>query len=197
VAFAASHVIGALITNSLIELLYYDRSIIVKSESFNFAQDTARFITMLKGVADLTENQWGYHPLLNAPHPTAIYPSQGVLTHPFDGSDIKLNDGRLLTMGETIFQSHGIIGRGTCVSWANMEGRDENVIVKWSWPAKTRTPEADLVKLATKLAIPVLLIIFLIYMDVTPSGQTTWRQRDHTTIIPLVPVSIYVECRGG
>ncbi|KAJ7877113.1 hypothetical protein B0H14DRAFT_1690311 [Mycena olivaceomarginata] len=150
-----SHVIGALITNSLIELLYYDRSIIVKSESFNFAQDTARFITMLKGVADLTENQWGYHPLLNAPHPTQIFPNQGPLTHPLDGSDIKLNDGRSLTMDETIFQSHGIIGRGTCVSQAKMEveGREKDVIVKWSWPAKTRTPEADLVKIATELAI--------------------------------------------
>ncbi|KAJ7845781.1 hypothetical protein B0H13DRAFT_2209083 [Mycena leptocephala] len=150
-----SHVIGALITNNLIELLYYDRSIIVKSESFNFAQDTARFITMLKGVADLTENQWGYHPLLNAPHPTELYPSRGVLTHPLGGSDIKLNDGRLLTMGETIFQSHGIIGRGTCVSRAKMEvdGEEKDVVVKWSWPAKTRTPEADLVKVATDLAI--------------------------------------------
>ncbi|KAJ6598737.1 hypothetical protein B0H10DRAFT_2085083 [Mycena sp. CBHHK59/15] len=149
-----SHVIGALITNDLIELLYYDRSIIVKSESFNLAQDTARFITMLKGVVDLTENQWGYHPLLNAPHPTELYPSQGVLTHPFGGFDIKLNDGRSLTMGETIFQSHGIIGRGTCVSRAKMEveGKEQEVIVKWSWPAKTRTPEADLVKIATDLA---------------------------------------------
>ncbi|KAF7326535.1 Other 1 protein kinase [Mycena venus] len=116
-----NHVIGALVKNNLIELLYYDRSIIVKSESFNFAQDTVRFITMLKGVADLTENQWGYHSLLNAPHPTELYPSQGVLTHPFGGSDIKLNNGRSLTMGETIFQSHGIIGRGTCVSRAKME----------------------------------------------------------------------------
>jgi hypothetical protein len=150
-----SHVIGALITNNLIELLYYDHSIIVKSESFNFAQDTARFITMLTGVANLTENQWGYHPLLGAPHPTGLFLSQGVLPHPFDGSAIELNDGRSLTMGETIFQAHGIIGRGTCVSRAKMKmnGEETDVIVKWSWPAKTRTPEADLVKIATELAI--------------------------------------------
>jgi hypothetical protein len=58
-------------------------------------------------------------------------------------------------MGETIFQSHGIIGRGTCVSRAKMEvdGEEKDVVVKWSWPAKTRTPEADLVKVATDLAI--------------------------------------------
>ncbi|KAJ7797936.1 hypothetical protein B0H14DRAFT_2530667 [Mycena olivaceomarginata] len=78
----------------------------------------------------------------------------GAATHPFDGSDIKLNDGRSLAMGETISQSHGIIGRGTCVSRAKMEvkGKEEDVIVKWSWPAKTRTPEVDLVKRATELA---------------------------------------------
>ncbi|KAJ7221239.1 hypothetical protein GGX14DRAFT_540485 [Mycena pura] len=149
-----SHVIGGLVTNHFLELLYYDRSIIVKSERFDFTQETARFITMLKGISDLTENQWGYHPLLPAPRPAILYPSQGVLTHPFDGSVIKLNDGRLLTVGKTIFQSHGIIGRGTYVSQATMkvEGKEKDVIVKWSWPAKTRTPEADLVKIATDLA---------------------------------------------
>ncbi|KAJ7194098.1 hypothetical protein GGX14DRAFT_378269, partial [Mycena pura] len=149
-----SHVIGGLVTNHLIELLYYDRSIIVKSEPFDFARETAQFITMLKGILDLTENRWGYHPLLPAPRPTILYPSQRVLTHPFGGLAITLNDGRLLRVGETIFQSHGIIGRGTCVSHATMEveGKKKDVIVKWSWPAKTRTPEADLVKIAAELA---------------------------------------------
>ncbi|KAJ6521735.1 hypothetical protein B0H19DRAFT_1244563, partial [Mycena capillaripes] len=70
---------------TLIELQYYDRSIIVKSQPFDFAQDTARFITMLKGVANLTANQWGYHSLLDVPRPITLYPNQGLLTHPFDG----------------------------------------------------------------------------------------------------------------
>ncbi|KAJ7770470.1 hypothetical protein B0H16DRAFT_1410652 [Mycena metata] len=109
---------------------------------------------MLQGVADLTENQWGYYPLLNQPRPTKLYPGQGVLTHPLADSVIALNNGRSLIMGETIFQSHGIIGRGTCVSRAKMEvmGEQKDVIVKWSWPAKTTTLEADLVKIATDLA---------------------------------------------
>ncbi|KAJ6611562.1 hypothetical protein B0H10DRAFT_2285943, partial [Mycena sp. CBHHK59/15] len=141
---------GALITNDSIELLYYDRSIIVKSESFNFVEDTARFITMLDGVAGLGDSRWGYHPLVKAPEPTAILP-QGVLTDPFGGSIIKLNDGRSLKLGDTIFQSHGIIGRGTCVSQATMDLKD--VIVKWSWPATTRTPEANIVEKANVLAI--------------------------------------------
>ncbi|KAJ7094554.1 hypothetical protein B0H15DRAFT_128242 [Mycena belliarum] len=57
-------------------------------------------------------------------------------------------------MGETIFQAHEIIGRGTCVSRAKMKtnGKDNDVIVKWSWLAITRTPEADFVKKAIECA---------------------------------------------
>ncbi|KAJ7231051.1 hypothetical protein B0H12DRAFT_1146970 [Mycena haematopus] len=63
-------------------------------------------------------------------------------------------------MGETIFESesdsatesHWIIGRGTCVSLAKLEGEEENLVVKWSWLPKSRTSEAKLVKIATELA---------------------------------------------
>ncbi|KAJ7263487.1 hypothetical protein C8J57DRAFT_1719047 [Mycena rebaudengoi] len=41
-----SHAIGAFITNTSIELLYYDRTIIVKSEPFDFAQHPARFMSI-------------------------------------------------------------------------------------------------------------------------------------------------------
>ncbi|KAJ7196005.1 hypothetical protein C8J57DRAFT_1107045, partial [Mycena rebaudengoi] len=127
---------------------YYDRSIIVTSERFDFAQETARFITMLNGLARLSEKQWGYHPLLSAPVPRLL--PKGVLTHPFNGSDLKLKGWTSLTMGESIYQSHGIIGRGTCVSRARMEGQD--VIGKWRWPATTRTAEAKLLETTTHLA---------------------------------------------
>ncbi|KAJ7199909.1 hypothetical protein GGX14DRAFT_660809 [Mycena pura] len=48
----------------------------------------------------------------------------------------------------TIFRSHGIIGRCSRATM-KVEGKEKEVIVKWSWPAKPRTPEADLVKIAT------------------------------------------------
>ncbi|KAJ7231053.1 hypothetical protein B0H12DRAFT_1192785 [Mycena haematopus] len=148
-----SHVIGARVTNNLIELLYYDRSMIVTSEPLDISQQTGKFITMLRGVADLKEKQWGYHPLLDAPRLTKLYPP-GVLTDPFRGSSITLNDGRTLNMGTTIHQSHGIIGRGTYVSGAKMEmqGKKKDLVVKLSWPAKSRTSEAELVKIATQKA---------------------------------------------
>ncbi|KAJ7236448.1 hypothetical protein B0H12DRAFT_1026926 [Mycena haematopus] len=61
-------------------------------------------------------------------------------------------------MGETIFQSEqdsrsdGIVGRGTCVSLAKLEGEEEDLVVKWSRLPKSRTSEAELVKIATELA---------------------------------------------
>ncbi|KAJ7162269.1 hypothetical protein C8R46DRAFT_1222402 [Mycena filopes] len=76
--------------------------------------------------------------------------SPGALTSPFGNSILTLKDQRKLHLGETIFQAHGIIGRGTCVSRATLDGR--NVIVKWSWSAKTRKAEAALVRQATDKA---------------------------------------------
>ncbi|KAJ7202942.1 hypothetical protein B0H12DRAFT_967807, partial [Mycena haematopus] len=45
-----------------------------------------------------------------------------------------------------------IIGRGTCVSLAKLKGEEEDLVVKWSWLPKSRTSEAELVKIATELA---------------------------------------------
>ncbi|KAJ7131627.1 hypothetical protein C8R46DRAFT_658699 [Mycena filopes] len=143
-----SHVIGGLITNNVIQLLYYDRSIIVKSEEMDFKANPTLFITMLKRIASLSDSQWGFH-RLTQPRLKQIY-LKGVLTSPFGNSTLTLNDQRKLHLGETIFQAHGIIGRGTCVSRATLDG--QNVVVKWSWPAKSRMAEAAFVRRATEKA---------------------------------------------
>ncbi|KAF8146385.1 hypothetical protein K438DRAFT_1628156 [Mycena galopus ATCC 62051] len=59
-------------------------------------------------------------------------------------SFIKLNDGRRLELGDTIFEWDR-----TSVSRANLDAK--NVVVKWSWSAKNSTPEGDIVKIATDL----------------------------------------------
>ncbi|KAF8175213.1 hypothetical protein K438DRAFT_1540341, partial [Mycena galopus ATCC 62051] len=46
----------------------------------------------------------------------------------------------------------GLIGRGTCVSRATMRPDGNTVIVKWSWRAKTRKSEAELIAEATAKA---------------------------------------------
>ncbi|KAJ6561527.1 hypothetical protein DFH09DRAFT_1279280 [Mycena vulgaris] len=52
------------------------------------------------------------------------------------GGNFQLENKSKLTLGKTLFQSHGLIGRGTC----------------WSWLADSRTPEAEILQKATRLA---------------------------------------------
>ena len=74
-----------------------------------------------------------------------------------------MNDGTHLLFGSTIFHQHGIIGRGTCVVRANRveKGKDNGtdddtwngpLIVKLSWPAKSRISEDDIIKQARNAA---------------------------------------------
>ncbi|KAJ7357242.1 hypothetical protein DFH08DRAFT_736677 [Mycena albidolilacea] len=146
-----SHVIGGLITNNSMELLYYDRSIIIRSDPFDFIEDTARFLNLLDAVKGLTKTQWGYHPLLPPPNVTKII-DKGILSDPFRRSSIDFRGGVSLELEDTIFQSHGLIGRGTCVSRATMRPDGKAAIVKWSWPAKTRKSEAEFIAEATAKA---------------------------------------------
>jgi hypothetical protein len=107
-----SYVISALVTHDSIQLLYYDRSIIIISRLVNFLEDPSRFVAMLHAIANLMLPQLGYAdiikpaPLLDNPHQT---------TDIFNGLELKLSDGTCLLLGSTIFHQHGIIGRGTCV----------------------------------------------------------------------------------
>jgi hypothetical protein len=55
-----SHVIGALVTDDTIELLYYDCSIVITLEPLNFIKDQPRFIACLQAIASLSLQQWGY-----------------------------------------------------------------------------------------------------------------------------------------
>jgi hypothetical protein len=55
-----SHVISALVTDDTIQLLYYDRSIIIVSRPVDFLEDPSRFVAMLQAIANLTLPQLGY-----------------------------------------------------------------------------------------------------------------------------------------
>jgi hypothetical protein len=141
-----SHVISALVTDDTIRLLYYDRSIIIVSRPVNFLEDPSRFIAMLHAIANLTLPQVGYADVVK-PAPLLDNPRQ--TTDIFDGLELRLSDGTRLLFGSTIFHQHGIIGRGTCVVRARRvekgkySGTDDDawdgpLIVKLSWPAKSR-----------------------------------------------------------
>src|ERR1700729_3194903 len=74
----------------------------------------------------------------------------------FDGLELTLSDGTRLVLGSTIYQQHGIIGRGTCVVRARRVEKTKNsgtdddawdgpLIVKLSWPAKSKISENDII----------------------------------------------------
>jgi hypothetical protein len=77
--------------------------------------------------------------------------------------ELKLSDSTRLLLGSTIFHQHGIIGRGTCVIRAKRvekgkyNGTDDDawdgpLIVKLSWPAKSRISENDIIEKARNAA---------------------------------------------
>ncbi|KAJ7862507.1 hypothetical protein B0H14DRAFT_2740242 [Mycena olivaceomarginata] len=109
-----SHVISVLVSRNSLELLYYDRSIVVRSLPLRFTEDTATFIAILWGFANLTRPQRGLlgPKVLKAPEDDlTVDPvfSNDWETHKFEGGqwELKLQD--------VLFRGHGIIGRGTVV----------------------------------------------------------------------------------
>jgi hypothetical protein len=149
-----SHVIAALVSHNSLELLYYDRSIVVKSTPLPFTQDTATFLAIIYGFANLTLPQWGYPSLLKGPTP----PIHDQFWSMYTGSILELSDGWKLSLEDVIFRAHGVIGRGTVVVRAKVthsplpELIGKTVVVKWSWVPETRTPEADIVNNARQIA---------------------------------------------
>jgi len=164
-----NHVIAATIIDRKIELLYYDRSIIVKSAPIDFIDDDSRFMAMLKGFATLTSLQWGYETLVQAPYlprrPPPLETGETVSLSMLKGQMIALSNGKILELGKTTYHQHGLIGRGTWVLRAKLKkgsnqsgsgGGDDawnrGLIVKLSWSPKSRKSEDTIVNEARSYA---------------------------------------------
>ena len=115
---------------------------------------------MLHAIGNLTLPQLGYADVIK-PAPLLDNPPQN--RDIFDGLELTLSDGTRLVLGSTIYHQHGIIGRRTCVVRArrvekgNDSGTDDDawdgpLIVKLSWPAKSRISENDIIEKARKAA---------------------------------------------
>jgi hypothetical protein len=153
-----SHVIAALVTDDTIQLLYFDRSILIMSPSLNFLEDSSRFLAMLKAISDLSPKQWGYVEKLST---TPLLDNPRKDKDIFSGLELLLNTGTRLKLERTVFHQHGLISRGTCVIRAKCVKKGRNaddeawngpLIVKLSWPAKSRIPEQVLLDQAYKAA---------------------------------------------
>ena len=150
-----SHVIGALVTDDTVELLYYDHSIIIASEPLNFVKDQPRFIAFLQAATSLSLQQWGYTANVLKPAPLLDNPLQK--TDKFKGLELNLHNGTRLKLGGTVFHQHGLIGRGTCGVRATCTEKGNGVfakawngqlIMKLSWPAKSRMSEQVIIEQA-------------------------------------------------
>ncbi|KAJ3807773.1 hypothetical protein F5876DRAFT_47412, partial [Lentinula aff. lateritia] len=131
-----SHMIAVLVSRNSLELLYYDRSLVLKSQPLDFTEDTTSFLAILFGSGDLTPTQWGdpASALLKAP---TVAPFSDDYNAMYFGYLLTLSEGWQLQLTNVIFRAHGIIG---CV------------VMKWSWVATTRKEEIYIVKKAVEHA---------------------------------------------
>ncbi|KAF8885203.1 hypothetical protein BD779DRAFT_1673838 [Infundibulicybe gibba] len=152
-----THVIGALVTDSSIELLYYDRSIIIKSSPFDFINDQVRLAKWVIGMIRLNAASWGFDSAIKRVYRYKDISQSGAVSKSlYNGSIMKLGPSWKLRIKDMIFNAHCIIGRATAVFLATVEkasgaeGRElvkqkKYVIVKLSNPAKSRTSETDII----------------------------------------------------
>ncbi|KAJ7239523.1 hypothetical protein C8J57DRAFT_1727351 [Mycena rebaudengoi] len=123
-----SHVIGVLVLFHSLELLYYDRSIVVKSQPLRFTkpENRATFLAVLSAFGPLRKPQWGYPELLNPPArnplPLPIKPTSEFWRGMYRDRVLELKGGWKLVSGDIIFRAHGVIGRGMVVVRATVEG---------------------------------------------------------------------------
>jgi len=154
-----NHVIGALVSDNSLQLLYYDRSIILISEPFDFIVDHSHLVITLNALAGFNARQWGY--ALPPLEPAYSLPEPRDRDRLFDGLRLTLKNGRQLRLMDTIFHQHSLIGRGTCVVRATCVGAEVNksdgwegtVIVKFSWPSKSRMAEPTIIEEARQMAV--------------------------------------------
>ncbi|TCD60147.1 hypothetical protein EIP91_010644 [Steccherinum ochraceum] len=163
-----SHVIGILVTGDEMECLYYDHSIIVRSEKLNFYDDPLGFVTAVFGIyhagddpRDRVDAETGEHVLkTEVKKPTMKIPTT---------CHVRLQDGTVLELQETLYLQHWIIGRGTCVvrvkvkespvksHWslnliaAASQGEEgkataRGLVMKLSWPSVDRLKEDEVLK---------------------------------------------------
>ncbi|KAF8877712.1 hypothetical protein BD779DRAFT_1803889 [Infundibulicybe gibba] len=157
-----THVIGALVTDGRIELLYYDRSITMKSHALDFLISPRKFVAWIVGMARLDDVGWGLDPALPRMHryediKTICTVSQSL----YENCMMKLNLGWKVQIMRTVFSAHCIIGRATTVFLADVKEAPADktdkwsgrlVVVKLSNPTESRPSEVEIVKGARKHA---------------------------------------------
>ncbi|KAF8874969.1 hypothetical protein BD779DRAFT_1678453 [Infundibulicybe gibba] len=156
-----THVIGALITDDQIELLYYDRSITMKSYALNFLDRPREFVAWIAGMACLDTVGWGLDPALPRVRRYEDVNTICTVSQSLYENCMKLNLGWEVQIMHTIFSAHCIIGRATTVLLAKVteaptdkarKWSGELVAVKLSNPTESRPSEVKIIKGARRHA---------------------------------------------
>jgi len=111
---------------------WYDRQGAIQTSGFDFLKDFPRFLVLLFAWQRFTEEDWGVVPL-------------GQPGHTFtcdNGVEITIVKDKSL-----IHRPYGILGRGTTVLQATStcgELKDVPLVVKFSCPEESRTPETEI-----------------------------------------------------
>lgn len=149
-----SHVFGVLITDSKLEVLYYDHSSVVMSEAVDFVETPTHLVALLEAMSKTGDEGWGYVSRLKPPTPAGTHPDL------LQGALLELEAGRKLDIGNLVFRQHALIGRGTCVLHAKSKSHPgveddwetKSLIVKLSFTPDTRTSEGKFLENILKVA---------------------------------------------
>ncbi|KAF8199158.1 hypothetical protein BJ912DRAFT_1139962 [Pholiota molesta] len=152
-----THVLGALVTDGQLELLYYDRSLSIRSQPKNFITDPSCLIDFVYCMHHASMKQWGRLDKIQLSRPLSPAPSKKSLY----GAFLTLKKGKLvLKLLDIVFVQHALIGRGTCVVQAEVFKGDAKAkkwgskpfVVKFSFTPGTRISEGDLLDDITNCA---------------------------------------------
>jgi len=110
---------------------------------------------ILYTLVGFNARQWGY--VLPPIEPVYPLPEPRDRDRLFDGLILTLKNGHQFRLMDTVFHQHSLIGE-QCLSCVGTEvnkgeGWEGMVIVKFSWPSKSRTAEPTIIEEARQLAI--------------------------------------------
>ncbi|KAH8111406.1 hypothetical protein DFH11DRAFT_1880016 [Phellopilus nigrolimitatus] len=137
---------AVLVEGNDITLFFYHRSAIIEADPFDIASNPTYFaLLLLMFYRDLPD--LGFNEIMGYCNPfdftdESTNKLQSGLLEPVKGSDTPLDISKIV-LGEKLASPYCLIGRGTSVIKANIDGY--NLVIKFSWQAKTRENEDEFI----------------------------------------------------
>ncbi|KAF8991477.1 hypothetical protein BDQ17DRAFT_1546841 [Cyathus striatus] len=145
------HSINPIVVDDVLWLTWFDRQNMIQSTGLNFIKDMPYFVALLVAFQRFGMAEWGVQPDLA---PTSMFTA----THSDSDSksiDIKFGDILISTGDRLRGPGRSVQGRGTWVVEATSDSmdphtnellKDKKLVLKASWPEKSRLNEADIIE---------------------------------------------------